>query len=310
MKQEGLSEKISRLKEEKNAVILAHNYQRPEVQLVADYLGDSLDLARRSAELEADLVVFAGVDFMAEMAAMLNPNKIIVIPDPAARCPMASQLSAEKVRDERKKNPDAAVVLYVNTLAEAKAEADVTCTSANAPQIVNAIDEREVLFGPDRNLAWFTQRRTDKKVIPMPEDGYCYVHRMFSTADIKLLKEEYPDAEVLVHPECDPEVQQMADHICSTSQMLLRAKESPAKQFIIGTEVGMIERLRREFSDKKFIPALDTSICKEMKKHTLEKIYLSLRDKRHVVRVPSMIADRARKAIDRMLEISGRATSD
>jgi quinolinate synthase len=309
MNQKELSEKISRLKEEKNAVILAHNYQRPEVQLVADYLGDSLDLARKSTELEAVLVVFAGVDFMAEMAAMLNPNKTIVIPDPSARCPMAAQLSAKKVRDERKKNPDAAVVLYVNTLAEAKAEADVTCTSANAPQIVNAIDEGEVLFGPDRNLAWFTQRRTDKKVIPMPEDGYCYVHRMFTPADIKLLKEEYPDAEVLVHPECNPEVQQMADHICSTSQMLLRAKASPAKRFIIGTEVGLVERLRREFPDKEFIPALDTAICKEMKKHTLEKVYLSLRDKKHVVRVPPKIADRARKAIDRMLEISGRITS-
>jgi len=310
MAQKDLSEKISRLKEEKNAVILAHNYQRPEVQLAADYLGDSLDLARRSTGLDADLVVFAGVDFMAEMAAMLNPDKTVVVPDLEGRCPMAAQLSAEGVREARKKHPDAAVVLYVNTLAEAKAEADVTCTSANAPQIVGAMDEEKVLFGPDRNLAWFAQRRTDKKVIPIPKDGHCYVHKMFSPADIKLLKEEHPDAEVLVHPECDPEVQQLADHICSTSQMLVRAKASSAKKFIIGTEVGMVDRLRREFPDKEFVPALDTAICEQMKKHTLEKVYLSLRDKKHVVKVSPKIADRARAAIERMLEISGRAARD
>ncbi len=310
MAQKDLFEKISRLKEEKNAVVLAHNYQREEVQLAADYLGDSLDLARRSMGLDADLVVFAGVDFMAEMAVMLNPGKTVVIPDLGARCPMAAQLSAEGVREARKEHPGAAVVLYVNTLAEAKAEADVTCTSANAPQIVGAMNEEKVLFGPDRNLAWFARRRTDKEVIPIPEDGYCYVHRMFSPADIKLLKEEHPDAEVLVHPECNPEVQQLADHICSTSQMLMRAKASSARKFIIGTEVGLVDRLRREFPDKEFIPALDTAICKQMKKHTLEKVYLSLRDKKHVVKVSPKIADRARVAIERMLEISGRAARD
>jgi quinolinate synthase len=310
MTQKDLFGKISRLKEKKNAVILAHNYQREEVQLAADYLGDSLDLARRSTGLDADLVVFAGVDFMAEMAAMLNPGKTVVIPDLEARCPMAAQLSAEGVREARKEHPGAAVVLYVNTLAEAKAEADVTCTSANAPQIVGAVDEDKVLFGPDRNLAWFARRRTDKEVVPIPEDGYCYVHRMFSPADIKLLKEEHPDAEVLVHPECNPDVQQLADHICSTSQMLVRAKASSARKFIIGTEVGMVDRLHREFPDKEFIPALDTAICEQMKKHTLEKVYLSLRDKKHVVKVPPKIADRARVAIERMLEISGRAARD
>ena len=310
MAQEDLSEKISTLKREKNAVILAHNYQMPDVQLAADYLGDSLDLAKRSAELDADLVVFAGVDFMAEMAAMLNPDKTIVIPDVGARCPMAAQLPAEEVRRAKEEHPGAPVVLYVNTLAEAKAEADVVCTSANAPQIVGALDEEEVLFGPDRNLAWFTGRRTDKRVIPIPKDGHCYVHRMFSPADINLLREEYPEAEVLVHSECDPEVQQLADHICSTSQMSVRAKASPAKQFIIGTEIGMVERLRREFPDKEFIPALDTAVCEQMKRHTLEKVYLSLRDGKHVVKVPAKIADRARAAIERMLEISGRAAGD
>ena len=310
MHQGELQKEISRLKKERNAAILAHNYQRTEIQLIADYIGDSLDLARYSAKVDAELILLAGVNFMAETAALLNPNKTVLIPDPDAECPMAAQLPARVVREAREKHPDAAVVLYVNTLAEAKAEADVICTSANAPLIVDALDEEEVLFGPDKNLAWFVQRRTDKTIIPLPEDGYCYVHRMFTPADIALLKEKYPDAEVLVHPECDPEVQQLADHICSTSQMLLRARASPAKRFIIGTEVGMVERLRRENPGKEFIPALETAICQQMKKHTLEKVYLSLRDRRYVVTVSPNIADRARAAIERMLEISGRATRD
>ncbi|MEM0358496.1 MAG: quinolinate synthase NadA [Candidatus Hadarchaeales archaeon] len=310
MEVQELGERIEGLKREKKAVILAHNYQRPEVQRIADFVGDSLELARASAKIEAKLVVFAGVDFMAEMAAMLNPEKKVVIPDPKARCPMASQLPPQLVREARKEHPEAAVVLYVNSLAEAKAEADVVCTSANAPQIVNALEEDEVLFGPDRNLAWFVQQRTSKKILPLPEDGHCYVHRMFSPEDILLLKERYPDAEVLVHPECDPDVQRLATHICSTSQMLRRAKASQARRFIIATEVGMLERLRKENPGKEFIPALDSALCLQMKKNTLEKVYLSLRDERHVVRVPEEIAARARRAIERMLEISGRAAHD
>ena len=310
MKPKHLKEAILKLKSERNAVILAHNYQREEIQLLADYIGDSLDLARYSARVDSDLIVFCGVDFMAETAVLLNPNKTVLIPDPEARCPMAAQLPAQLVREAKRKHPNAAVVLYVNTLAEARAEADVTCTSANAPLVVNALDEEEILFGPDRNLAWFVQQRSDKKIIPLPDRGYCYVHRMFSPADIMLLKERYPDAEVLVHPECDPEVQKLASHICSTSQILLRAKASPAKRFIIATEVGLVERLRREFPDKEFIPALETAICEQMKRHNLEKLYLALRDKKHVVRVPQKIAARARAATQRMLEISGRATRD
>ncbi len=310
MKPEQIKNAILKLKDEHNAIILAHNYQREEIQLLADYIGDSLDLARYSTKVDASLILFCGVDFMAETAAILNPKKTVLIPDPEARCPMAAQLPAQLVCEAKREHPSAAVVLYVNTLAEARAEADVTCTSANAPLIVNALDEEEILFGPDRNLAWFVQQRSDKKIIPLPDRGYCYVHRMFSPADIMLLKERYPDAEVLVHPECDPEVQNLASHICSTSQMLLRAKASPAKRFIIVTEVGLVDRLRREFPDKEFIPALETAVCKQMKKHTLEKLYLALRDKKHVVRVPPNIATKARAATERMLEISGRATHD
>jgi len=305
-----LSRKIVELKREQNAALLAHNYQRTEIQLLADYMGDSLDLARHSAKVGADLILLCGVNFMAETAAVLNPEKTVLIPDPEAKCPMAEQLSLEVLREAKKKHPDAAVVLYVNTLAEAKAEADVCCTSANAPQIVNALDEGEILFGPDKNLAWYVQRRTDKKIIPLPEDGYCYVHRIFSAADVAILKEKYLRAEVLIHPECDPEVQNLADHICSTSQMLVRAKASPAKQFIIATEIGMVERLRRENPGKEFMPVLETAICEQMKKHTLEKVYSALRDKKYVVKVPPEIAKKARAAIDRMLEISGRAARD
>jgi quinolinate synthase len=305
-----LSRKIVEMKKERNAALLVHNYQRTEIQLLADYIGDSLDLARYSAKVDANLICLAGVNFMAETAAILNPDKTVLIPDIEAKCPMAAQLSVEAIREAKKEHPDAAVVLYVNTLAEAKAEADVCCTSANASQIVNALDEKEILFGPDKNLAWYVQRRTDKKIIPLPEDGYCYVHRMFSAADVALLKERYPKAEVLVHPECDPEVQNLADHICSTSQMSVRARASSARQFLVATEIGMIERLRREFPNKEFIPALETAICQQMKKHTLEKVYSSLRDGKHVVTVPPEIARKARAAIDRMLEISGRAAHD
>ncbi|MEM3421759.1 MAG: quinolinate synthase NadA [Candidatus Hadarchaeum sp.] len=310
MQQEQLRDEILRLKAEREAIILAHNYQREEIQLLADYIGDSLDLARYSAKVKEKVVLFAGVDFMAQTAAMLNPDKTILIPDPDARCPMAAQLPPETVREVRLKYPGAAVVLYINTLAETRAEADVVCTSANAAQIVNALDEEEIIFGPDKNLAWYVQQRTDKKIIPIPDFGYCYVHRMFTPADILLKKERFPDAEVLVHPECDPEVQKLASHICSTSQMLIRAKASPAKRFIIATEVGMVERLKREFPGKEFIPALETAVCQQMKKHDLQKIYESLRDMKHVVTVPPKIAARARLATERMLELSGRATRD
>ncbi len=310
MDQKQLTEAILRLKAEREAIILAHNYQREEIQLLAEYIGDSLELARHSTKLKGRLIVFAGVDFMAQTAAMLNPDKKVIIPNLEARCPMAAQLPPEVVREAKANHPGAATVLYINTLAEARAEADVVCTSANAAQIVNALDEDQVIFGPDRNLAWYVQQRSDKKILPLPDQGYCYVHRMFSAADILLLKENYPDAEVLVHPECNPEVQNLASHICSTSQMMVRAKASPTKTFIIATEVGMVERLRREFPRKEFIPALDNAVCQQMKKHTLQNLYEALRDEKNVVTVPESIAGRARKAIERMLELSGRAARD
>lgn len=301
-----LKEKILELKKKKRATVLAHNYQLPEIQDVADILGDSLELARASTNLDAELVVFCGVDFMAEMAAMLNPDKKVLIPDLAARCPMAAQLPAEEVRKAKKQHPGAPVILYVNTLAVSKAEATTVCTSANAPRVVNALDEDTVIFGPDKNLAWFVQQRSSKRIIAIPDHGYCYVHRMFTPADILLKKEQHPDAEVLVHPECDPEVQKLADHICSTSQMIVRVKESPAKRFIIGTEVGMVYRLKREFPEKEFIPALKTAVCEQMKEHNLERLYTCLRDEKHEVKVPEPTASRARRSIEKMFELMKR----
>ncbi|EKF85436.1 quinolinate synthase NadA [Methanobacterium formicicum] len=298
-------EEILKLKEEKNAIILAHNYQTQEIQEIADFLGDSLELCIKASQIEdADLVVFCGVDFMAETAAILNPSKKILIPDPQAECPMAHMLPAEDVIKYKKRYPQAAVVLYVNTLAEAKAEADILCTSANAAQVVESLDEDQILFGPDMNLASFVQKRTDKEIIPIPEVGYCYVHKMFNTGDVTFSRENYPDAEVLVHPECDAEVQEAADQILSTGGMLRHVAASSNKSFLIGTEVDMVTRLRRENPDKLIYPLLDEAICETMKRHTLDKVKNSLMEEKFQVKVPEDIADKARSAVERMLEVS------
>jgi quinolinate synthase len=297
-------EEILKLKEEKNAVILAHNYQTAEIQEVADFLGDSLELCIKASQIDdADLVVFCGVDFMAETAAILNPSKKILIPDPQAECPMAHMLPAKEVRKYKERYPNAAVVLYVNTMAEAKAEADILCTSANAVQVVESLDEDQILFGPDRNLAWFTQQQADKEIIPIPEGGHCYVHKMFNTADIAFSKENYPNAELLVHPECDKEVQELADHVLSTGGMIRHVVASKEKTFIIATEVDMVTRLRRENPDKVIYPLLDEAICENMKLHTLKKVKHSLLEEKFEVKVPDEIADKARKAVERMLEV-------
>lgn len=299
-----LQRDILRLKKEKNAIILAHNYQSREIQEIADFKGDSLELCIEASRIEGkDIVVFCGVDFMAETAYILNPDKKILIPDRGAECPMAHMLSAEDVRMARKRYPDAAVVLYVNTLAEAKAEADILCTSSNAVRVVESLDEDLILFGPDRNLAWYVQQHTDKTIIPIPEEGHCYVHKMFTAGDVMAAKEKYPEAELLIHPECDPEVQELADHILSTGGMLRRVLESDGESFIIGTEVDMSTRISLE-SDKRTIPLLEEAICENMKLHTLEKVKNSLINEEFVVTVPDEIARRARRAVERMIEVS------
>jgi quinolinate synthase len=302
-----LQRKITELKGEKDALLLAHNYQIPEIQEIADFVGDSLELCRKAQGVEdRELIVFCGVDFMAETASVLNPSKRVVIPDTGARCPMAANLPIEVLKKYKAANPGAPTVLYVNTLAEAKAEADITCTSANAAEIVARLDADTVLLGPDRNLAWYvSQRNPEKTVIPVPDDGHCYVHRFLGDGSEAMeLKKKYPDAELLVHPECEPEFQLKADHILSTGGMYRRCKESDAEVFIIGTEVGMVDRLRREIPGKTFLPAKQYAECAAMKRITLENTYEALLNEAPVVRVPNDIARRARVPIERMLEMS------
>lgn len=298
-------QEIERLKQEKNAVILAHNYQPSHVQEIADFLGDSLELCLKVSEIEeADIVVFCGVDFMAETAALLNPNKKILIPDKNAECPMAHMLSAKKIRMAKKMYPDAAVVLYINSTAEAKAEADILCTSANAVPVVEGLPHDRILFGPDVNLAWHVSQLTNKEIIPIPSQGHCYVHKMFNLGDLYFLSEKTLDAEILVHPECDPNVQKFADLILGTGSMINHITLSKSEKFIIATEIDMITRLKRENPDKAFIPALNDAICENMKLHTLEKVKNCLFNEEFVVGVNGEIANKAKVAIKRMMNIS------
>jgi len=302
-----LQEKILKIKKEKNALLLVHNYQVPEIQEIADFLGDSLELCRKAqAEEDADMIVFCGVDFMAETAKVLNPDKKVVIPSGKAICPMAGMLSMDVLLEAKKKYPGAPVVLYVNTLAEAKAEATATCTSANADKIVKQLGAKQVIFGPDKNLGYFVQKCVPGiELIYVPEDGHCRVHRFFGAGeDAMELKKQYPDAEVWAHPECEPEFQEKADYILSTGGMVRRARETSAKTIIVGTEEGLVQRVQRENPDKKFFPAKKYAICGAMKRITLENLYFALINEEPVVEVPTDIADRARVAIERMLELS------
>ncbi len=297
-----LQKEIIKLKEDKNAVILAHNYQIPEIQEIADFVGDSLELAKEATKTDSDIIVFCGVDFMAETAAILNPNKKVIVPSMDAKCPMAAQLPAELVRETKAKNPDIPFVIYVNSYASAKAEADVCCTSANVVKVIERLDSDTVFLGPDANLAWFAETRTGKKVIPVPNDGFCCVHKVFSVEHVEEMRKKYPDAVIIVHPECDPEVQQKADYVGSTSQMLKFAKECDYEKIIVGTEIGLIERMRREIPDKTFIP-LYKVVCRSMKLNTLENLLDALEFETNVVKLPEDIAEGARKAIKRMVEI-------
>ncbi|HDM36418.1 MAG TPA: quinolinate synthase NadA [Candidatus Syntrophoarchaeum butanivorans] len=296
---------IEELKSEKNGVILAHNYQRGEIQDIADFVGDSLELARRATETDADVIVFCGVDFMAETASILNPDKKVLIPDIGSICPMAQMLLVEDLIEAKKAHPEAEVVLYVNTLAEAKVYADCICTSANAEKIVDAMDADTILFGPDINLARYVMKRTRKQIIPVPEYGLCPSHHQISMSDLLDVKKAHPEAEVVVHPECVEEVQDMADHIASTSGMVRYCRSSDADEFLIGTEVGLLYRLRKEIPDKRFYPVSESAVCPQMKMHTLHKIERALREGVFEVKVPEEVRREAIKPIVRMLEISG-----
>ena len=296
-----LADDILRLKRERNAVILAHNYQPGEVQEVADLRGDSLELSRAAAREEAEVIIFCGVDFMAETAAILSPEKRVVMPAAGASCPMASMITARDLRGFKEENSGAAVVCYVNSSAEVKAESDICCTSANGVEVVASLAEETVLFVPDRNLGRYIARFTDKRIITW--NGYCYVHDRYTPEDVSRACALHPEAEVLVHPECRPEVIDLADGVYSTSGMARRAKESPSREFIIGTEVGMNYRLKEENPGKEFYPLSEKAVCLDMKKTTLERVRSALETLEPRVTVPEEVAGRARVAIERMLSI-------
>ncbi len=300
-----VKEKIQKLKKEKKAVILAHNYQRPEIQDIADYVGDSIELSRKAMEeKDAELIVFAAVDFMAESAAILNPTKKVLLPSLGARCPMAQMLTTDEIKRYKLKYPTAPVVLYVNTLASSKALCDICCTSANAVEVVNSLKSNTILFGPDRNLADYVSELTGKKLITIPERGFCPTHVLFQPEDVLVLKMEYPEAVVMVHPECSSEMRKIADFVGSTSKMVRFAKNTPAKTIIVGTEKGLLHRLQKETPDKTFIMAYDDAVCPNMKLLTLDKIYYSLKNEKYVVKIPISVAKKARKALEKMFNLN------
>jgi quinolinate synthase len=302
MEEKNLIERINRLKKEKNAVILAHTYQRPEIYKVADFIGDSYGLSKKATETNADIIVFCGVDFMAESAYILNPEKTVLIPTKLAKCPMAAMVDIDGLRKLKEKHPNAAVVSYVNTTADVKAESDICCTSANAVKVVNSLEETEVIFVPDSNLANYVMRHTDKKIIPW--DGWCYVHRKFSPEGLIRAKAMHVNAKVLVHPECIPEVVDLADEVFSTTGMVDYVENSLDNTFIIATEVGVIERLRLMFPDRTFYQAPPGGTCLQMKKTTLELVLAALEKEQFKVTVPEYIRVRAKKALDRMLNVA------
>ncbi len=299
-----LTQKIQQLKKEKNAIILAHNYQRPEVQEIADYIGDSIELSRKAAEeKDAKILVFCAVDFMAESAAILNPNKKVLLPCLGARCPMAQMLTVEEIKRVKKQYPKAPVVLYVNTLASCKAEADICCTSANAVEVVKSLNADTVLFGPDSNLANYVAEKTGKRIIPIPQNGFCPTHLLFQPEDVKVLKMQHPNAVVMVHPECSAEMRQNADFVGSTSKMCRFAKESKAKEFIVGTEEGIMHRLRKENPEKEFYLAYEGAVCPNMKLTTLDRVYAALKEEKNVVEVPKAVTKKAKASLDRMFAV-------
>ncbi len=320
-----ISEKILRLKSERNAVILAHNYQRDEVQEIADYTGDSLELSRIAAGTGYDVIVFAGVHFMAESASILSPDKTVLLTEAEAGCPMAEMITVSgprfysthfpgagkefcyiypedfSLRDIKAKYPGVPVVSYVNTSAEVKAESDICCTSANVVKVVESLDSRRVICVPDKNLAAWAAKNTGKEIIAW--DGFCNIHDRVSLEDVAAARAEHPDALLVAHPECPMEVLEKADFVTSTSGMLRFCRESDGKEFIIGTELGLMYRLKKDSPDKSFYPLRKDMLCPNMKKTTIKSVLRTLEHMDCVVKVPEEIRIPAKRALDRMLEI-------
>lgn len=297
-----LIDKINDLRQQNNAIILTHNYQPGEIQDIADFCGDSLGLSLQAARTEADVIVFCGVQFMAETAAILSPEKTVLLPDKSAGCPMADMITAEQLRKLKTEHADALVVCYVNSTAEVKAESDYCCTSANAVELVNSLPkEKRIIFVPDQHLGRFVAERTGRDLVLWP--GYCRTHVMITVDDIKTAKAKYPDAIVLSHPECSEPVKKLSDELLSTGQMLKFAAKSNSDRFIIATETGIIHALKKQNPKAEFIPASSRAVCQNMKKITLEKIIWALEDMQYKITVPEEIREKARKALDRMVEI-------
>jgi quinolinate synthase len=298
-----LIELILELKKQRNAVILVHNYQRPEMFKIADYIGDSLGLAVEAAKTDCDVILFCGVKFMAETAKILSPKKIVLLPSLEAGCSLADMATVEKLKEVKEKHPDAAVVSYVNTNADIKAMSDICCTSANAVDIVNSLPHKKVIFLPDKNLGRYVSHHTDKEIILW--DGYCFVHDKLDAETLREFKERYPDAKVIAHPECKDELLKHTDHICGTGGMAKFAKSDGSKNFIVITECGMTDKLRQDVPGKNFLSFCN--ICPYMKATTLQLVAKSLATNTHEITVPKDIMAKARKAIDGMLNISKNA---
>ncbi len=301
MTQSEAAKRVAELKEERNAVILVHNYQIEEVQLLADFIGDSLGLSQQAADTDADVIVFCGVHFMAQTAKLLSPEKTVLMPDPSAGCPMADMITAEQVREFKAQHGGAPVVTYVNSTAEVKAESDICCTSSNAVEVVNSLEEDTVLFVPDEHLADWISRHTHKTIIAWA--GYCPTHVRINPETVAYMKEQYPEAVFITHPEARHEVIDLADEVTSTAGMVSFARESDAQQIIVGTEEGLVDRLRRENPEKTFYVVPHT-ICPNMKKTSAAKVVDSLEKMQFEIEVDEAIAERARRAVERMLEVS------
>jgi len=305
-----LFDEIEKLKKQKNAVILAHYYQEGDIQDIADYIGDSLGLSQQAAKTDADIIVFAGVHFMAETAKILSPNKKVLLPDLKAGCSLADSCPPHLFKKFKESYPDHLVITYVNCTAELKAMSDIVCTSSNAVQIVESLPpDQKIIFGPDRNLGNYVRKKTGRDLVLW--NGACMVHEIFSREKITRLKERYPQAKLLAHPECEDVILQMADYIGSTTGILKYATSSPEKEFIVATEAGILHQMQKENPDKTFIPAPPNNSCAcndcpHMKRNTLEKLYLCLKNEMPEITVPAHIIEKAVKPIERMLEISAQ----
>lgn len=298
----GIIEKIQTLKKQRNAVILAHNYQPGDIQDIADFTGDSLALSVQASQTDADVIVFCGVLFMAETAAILSPEKTVLLPEKGAGCPMADMINAQQLQELKNQHPDALVVCYVNSTAEVKALSDYCCTSGNALELVQTLPkDREIIFVPDKNLGGFIVERTGREMILWP--GYCSSHMLIVPADIEAARKAHPNALVLAHPECNPDVRALADELLSTGGMLKLAETSDVNEFVIATENGIIYSLQKQNPDKHFYPATEKAICPNMKKISLEKVVWALEDMQYQITIPEPICSNAKKSLDRMLEV-------